>query len=111
MTTGPWKPIFLEFYTSRISEIDIRTTINDALDAKVDVYFAVSGPSENITATAQILRPSNTLAIGATDVKLSDGARTLNFGLSHGAYEPWYPVGYGAQPLYTVEVSIKDEVS
>lgn len=109
MKTGPWKPIALETYSARISEIDIRVAIDDALTAKLDVFFAVAGPAQPLTAGVQILQPNNALIIGASNVRVQGGAKTCEFALSKGAYEPWYPVGYGQQPLYTAEITILDE--
>ncbi|GJE84980.1 glycoside hydrolase family 2 protein [Phanerochaete sordida] len=108
MTTGPWKPVTLETYASRIDEIDVRVAIDDSGNAKLDVFFAVSGPARPLKAVVRILQPSEAIIIGASNIDVTAGSKTCEFSLSKGAYEPWYPVGYGKQPLYTAEVTILD---
>lgn len=39
------------------------------------------------------------------------GKDPLNWKLDSGVVEGWYPVGYGKQPLYDLEISLLDEVS
>lgn len=110
MTVGPWKPIKLETYESRISDVDIRSKVAEDLSATVDVTFNVSDTSL-VIATVLLKRPNGATLIGASNIKVRDGVAHTNFGLSKGAYEPWYPVGYGNQPIYTIEITMADEVS
>ncbi|EKM59838.1 glycoside hydrolase family 2 protein [Phanerochaete carnosa HHB-10118-sp] len=109
MTAGPWKPISLETYVSRIAEIDIRTNIDEGFQAKLDVDFSVVGPGRPLTAKVKVLQPNGLEAIDAPDVKVKDGSSTSQFTLEKDRYELWYPVGYGQQPLYTLEIVISDE--
>lgn len=110
MTTGPWKPITLETYISRITDIDVRADIDDAFQAKLDVYFSVSGPGRALTATVKILQPNKAESIDSPNAEVKDNSGTHHFTLDKNSYELWYPVGYGHQPLYTAEVTISDEV-
>lgn len=110
MTTGPWKPISLETYVSRITEIDIRTDISEAFQAKLDVYCSVSGPGQALTAKVKVLQSGALEVIHASDLEVKDGSGTYQFTLEKDRYELWYPIGYGQQPLYTAEITILDEV-
>ena len=108
MTIGPWKPINLEAYHARITDIDVRVNIDDSLDAKVDVNFTLS-VDDPVVASVSIKRPEGSHAIGRPDTPVQ-GQTLINFGFSKGAYDLWWPVGYGDQPLYTAEIVIADGV-
>ena len=108
MTVGPWKPIRLETYTTRIAELDVRTAVDEKLDSTIDIFFILTDDTP-VTATVRVLRADGSLVIGNSGVHLK-GKHHSGFGLSNGAYERWYPVGYGKQPLYAAEVVIMDQV-
>lgn len=108
MTVGPWKPISLETYKARITEVDVRVNIADDFYAKVDVNFELSS-GDPVVASVSLLRPSGSLAIGRPKTPVQ-GQASLNFGFSKGAYDLWWPVGYGEQPLYAAEIIVTDEV-
>ena len=92
------------------SEIDIRSTIDESLTAKANVFISVSGKNEDLTAKIKLLRPGNLSPIDIPEVNVKGGASTLNFELKKDSYDLWYPVGYGSQTLYTFEVTILDNV-
>lgn len=108
MTTGPWKPIHLETYTARITDVDVRVTISPELNATIDVSYTLS-VSGRIASSVEILSPSGALVIGQRGLRV-DTQGSANLCLSRGAYDLWWPVGYGEQPLYTVEITIEDQV-
>ncbi|KAI0089166.1 glycoside hydrolase family 2 protein [Irpex rosettiformis] len=106
MTVGPWKPISLETYSARITDIDIRVNIADNFDAKVDVNFTLS-VNDPVVASISIKNPAGIRVIGRPDTPVQ-GQTLINFGFSKGAYDLWWPVGYGDQPLYTAEIVVTD---
>lgn len=114
MTVGPWKPIKLETFSTRITDVDVRVNIREDLYANVDVNFtlsseALSGPV--VIASVAIKTPSGDLVIGRPHGPIAaGGTASMNFGMSKGAYDLWWPIGYGEQPLYTVEIAVADEV-
>ncbi|KAJ3532447.1 hypothetical protein NM688_g7423 [Phlebia brevispora] len=107
MTVGPWKPIRLEAYSTRIAEVDVRSTVSESLDATVSVSFSVSGSSSVVISSVELYNASGVQVFGNNDVKGEKGQ--AEFKLSEAACELWYPVGYGSQPLYTVKITIADE--
>ncbi|KAI0772566.1 glycoside hydrolase family 2 protein [Irpex lacteus] len=107
MTVGPWKPISLETYKARITDVDVRVNIADDFYAKVDVNFELSS-GDPVVASVSLLRPSGSLAIGRPQTPVQ-GQASLNFSFSKDAYELWWPVGYGEQPLYAAEIIVSDE--
>ncbi|KAI0772055.1 glycoside hydrolase family 2 protein [Trametes elegans] len=108
MTAGPWKPIGLEIYTTRISDIDIRPRVNEKLGAGVDVSFELS-KSDHSIATVTVKDPEGRVIIGQSNLTIKSERAEAHFKLSAGALELWYPVGYGKQPIYSVEITITDK--
>jgi len=118
MTVGPWRPIYLHAYTARVSDLHIKSTLSDALDvAKLDISLAVSStpvcsPS-GLQATVAIRKPDG--CVLTTHAVLLTSSASGGFDLN-GKLELelnkkedialWWPVGYGAQSLYTVNVEI-----
>ncbi|KAF9263450.1 glycoside hydrolase family 2 protein [Marasmius fiardii PR-910] len=102
MTTGPWKPINLQTYGNRITEVDIRTVVSTDLDVELNVQVEVS---DNPSSVKVLLKSPNGSVV-VTDTTTSDGR--VSFKFKYGELDLWYPVGYGKQPLYTVEVEVKD---
>ncbi|CCM04064.1 uncharacterized protein FIBRA_06223 [Fibroporia radiculosa] len=108
MTVGPWKPIVLEAYQARITDIDIRANVSEDLSANLDVNFVLSRDNHSI-ASVNLKGPDGALVTGQNSIKISDSEAKARFKLSAGTYELWYPVGYGKQPQYTVEIEVADE--
>ncbi|THH31326.1 hypothetical protein EUX98_g2891 [Antrodiella citrinella] len=108
MTVGPWKPISLEIYSLRITDLDIRTKLSETLDASIGVHFSMSAV-QPVMASVRIKNPDGSLLIGQSSVKVHESPVQAHFTLSSGLFELWYPVGYGKQPIYTVEIIVTDE--
>lgn len=108
MTTGPWKPIYIESYTNSISDLFIKTDVSEALDVNLSISLS---RSEHTPGGASIVlkAPDGTIvgdwkrdALGEEDVY------NIEQKYEAGQLKLWYPVGYGKQPLYTVEATIID---
>lgn len=110
MTVGPWKPIRLETYSLRISDVDIRPRVNEKLVTNVDVSFELSRSSEFVAAV-HIMDPDGKMVIGQSNMVIKGDRAEAHFKLSAGVLELWYPVGYGKQPIYNVEIKIMDKVT
>lgn len=108
MTAGPWKPISLETYQARISDVDIRARVSEDLSASLDVSFTLSRDDHSI-ASVNVRGPDGSLVTGQSSIQIQQSEAKARFKFSAGTYELWYPVGYGKQPLYTVEIEVKDE--
>jgi beta-mannosidase len=111
MTAGPWRPIRLETYTYRIEDIRIDADLigpefNTAtLTAKVEL--AASGPKEGLSYKA-ILKTAKGQKVKEGIFELKD---TLDWTFDQGEVEAWWPIHYGKQPLYQLEVVLCDKVS
>jgi beta-mannosidase len=111
MTIGPWRPIALEFYQNRIIELDVRSEVSESLDVKLSGAFTFSEKTAGYVSFL-LKRPDGSLEVSANKLTVDRGGRAkVDFEWRAGQLELWYPVGYGAQPLYTVEVELTDQVS
>jgi beta-mannosidase len=108
MTTGPWKPIRLEGYKTRITDVDARVDILESLDVNVNVTIQLS---EQLSAPGKvtIYKPNGQIQ-DSKSATMFGGKGVVEFSFAKDAIELWYPVGYGKQPLYTLEVLIGNEV-
>lgn len=112
MTTGPWKPISLDTYQTRISEVRVDANVSEELDAEVKVLFSLAGAKQKTKATVTLISADDGTSIATKDVHLTagDGGESITFKLEKDAFKLWYPVGYGKQPLYEATVELKNEV-
>ena len=109
MTAGPWKPIRLETYATRIADLDVRPRVDEKLSATVDIAFALSKAGAHM-ANVSIKDPEGKVVIGQTNIPVSSEQAEAHFKLSPGVFDLWYPVGYGKQPIYSVVIQITDKV-
>ncbi|KAF7332163.1 Beta-mannosidase B [Mycena kentingensis (nom. inval.)] len=104
-TTGPWKPIYLHTYDNRLSDIDIRSRVSETLAVGVSARFTFDKDADG-SASFLLKRPDGTVEISRNGLSMNDGAVDIELSFTEGQLQLWYPVGYGAQPLYTAEVTI-----
>lgn len=100
MTCGPWRPINLEVYESRIT------------DLWADIHVDKSLKSATVTAHAPTEGSASKVLY---DILLGDSSvasQEVNAGSSAtftiADPELWYPTRYGKQPLYTIKATLKD---
>ncbi|TFK28781.1 beta-mannosidase [Coprinopsis marcescibilis] len=107
MTVGPWKPISLQTYSTRIEEIDVRTEVSEdfavQFTARIGVSHSVDGSLRvELRNPAGEIQRSDPVPFSGYNV----GQHSISF--APGEVDLWYPVGYGSQPLYTVQVTLLD---
>lgn len=110
MTVGPWKPVYLEFYKNRISDLHIRSDVESkSFDVKmtVDMSFSNDTPGQ---ASITFKAPDGTIVASDSNIRTNEGKTRVAFSFKGGEVQLWYPVGYGKQPIYTVEADLTDEV-
>nr|XP_019043746.1 hypothetical protein I302_08327 [Kwoniella bestiolae CBS 10118]OCF22676.1 hypothetical protein I302_08327 [Kwoniella bestiolae CBS 10118] len=107
MTVGPWKAINLETYDIRLDEIRIDDSLTgEAYDhAKLAASFTLS----DTDAEAHQLEITLKDASGQTIRTVRDHpvSEKLRWDLGKDV-KAWYPRGYGDQPLYDLEVQLKN---
>jgi beta-mannosidase len=130
-TIGPWRPITLETYAVRLSDVRIRQDVKEDLSAELSVDLEVSENSSmwcllcrfselrtlieirfagDLSASV-VLKSSAGAVVKSAEVKVKDGKAVAEFKLAKGEVDLWYPVGYGKPALYTVDVQVADQVS
>ena len=109
MTVGPWKPISLRIYDTMITDVDARSKVSEHLDVNLTVDFTLSAPSPGL-ASVTLKDPHGVQIAEESNMKANSGHARAEFGFSAGFLDLWYPIGYGKQPIYTVEVKLADEV-
>lgn len=102
MTAGPWRPVRLEMYTARINDVRVDYRVADDLKSvqgtiSVDTEGCVDDVTVNVKLAGQSVF-EETLAI-------IDGKAVMDFTVPNVSL--WYPHGYGAQTLYTIDTTVK----
>ncbi|KAI9764682.1 MAG: Beta-mannosidase B [Geoglossum umbratile] len=97
LTCGPWRPINIEVYESRIADLYFTTDVERSLRsatiiAKADVEGSAKAVRFEVLLKGKVV---NTETVG-----VSEGTATAIF-LTQNP-ELWYPAGYGLQSLYTL---------
>ena len=113
MTVGPWRPVYLHSYHTRISDLHTSALVNESLDADLIVRIALSPSEAWTTAEVSLKDPAGSESSTITsqsNINLNNGAARIVFHFEKGEVKLWYPIGYGEQPLYEVQVRIYDDV-
>ena len=111
MTVGPWRPVCFHTYDIRIAEVWANAIVSEKLEPRLDLSFELAG--DEFTGIVRVfVRGPNKVSIkeiGDVKVTGSNGSTTYTFGDDE--VELWYPIGYGKQPMYEIEVAAIDDVS
>ncbi len=112
MTVGPWRPIYLHAYHTRVSNLHISALVNESLEADLVVRTALFPSDTWSTAEISLKDPasSESIVTSQSNITFDNGAARVVFHFKKGEVKLWYPVGYGEQPLYEVQVRIYDDV-
>ena len=110
LTVGPWRPVSLHAYHTRISDLHISAQVDEILDADLTVRIALF-PQE-ISGAAEVLLkdPSGSVVTSRSGVGIKGGTAQAVYHFAKGDVRLWYPVRYGEQPLYDVQVNVFDDV-
>jgi beta-mannosidase len=109
MTVGPWKPIYLHTYKTRMSDFDIRPQVSPCLDANLVIDITLSDKCPALVSlTLKDHDGSKPLDTGL--IPMYNGQFQKEFHFPVGVIELWFPVRYGNQPIYVMEVHIFDPV-
>jgi beta-mannosidase len=110
MTIGPWRPISLHTYEARLVDVRVSARVHTQLSADLDVSFSLSKESAYL-ADVVLNGPSGSAVVGQSGIKVERSKAHASFCFAKGEVELWYPVGYGSQPIYEVQVIVMDQVS
>ncbi|KEY68408.1 hypothetical protein S7711_01184 [Stachybotrys chartarum IBT 7711] len=103
LSCGPWRPINLEIYESRIADLYADITVADSLkSAKIVAHAQVEGRASRVRF--ELALEGDNVATETVDVT---SAATATFNVDNPAL--WYPFRYGKQPLYTLSATLLDD--
>jgi beta-mannosidase len=111
MSAGPWKPIRLEQFQSRIETIHFPFTISKDLSlVTVDYTVTVEYPTADTYLAIELFEPEGLNSSGESSFLLGhrlvvkQSTITSSFKLKWPKL--WYPVNYGQQNLYKITVTL-----
>ena len=110
VTVGPWRDVRLESWDDaridafRVTQQTLATT-EARLSANLDVIADVEGkhPIRIVVTT-----PDGTTLTTTDTITLAAGVNHIALPITIAAPQRWFPVGYGAQPLYKVTATLID---
>ncbi|GAB1309978.1 Beta-mannosidase B [Madurella fahalii] len=101
LTCGPWRPINLEIYESRIADVSAQTVVDKSLSsADVKVTAEVEGKADKVRFDISL----GGKQVASETTSSASGAVTVSFNIQKP--ELWYPIRYGKQPLYDVKATL-----
>jgi beta-mannosidase len=95
----------------RISDLHISAKVDETLEATLIVRMALSPKETSGTSEVLLKDPSGSIVASQRSLVIKGGAARVVFRFVKGEVNLWYPVGYGDQPLYDVQVKVFDDVS
>ncbi len=108
VTTGVWRPARLEAWDdARLDHVRIaQDALNDA-EARLTAHATiVADTTKTVTLTATVTAPDGTRQSIDRNVTVAPGSNPVTIPLTIARPQRWQPVGYGAQPLYSVATTI-----
>ncbi|KAJ3289893.1 hypothetical protein HK104_007145 [Borealophlyctis nickersoniae] len=101
-----WDWVRLEFYDSRIEEAWAQVVVDESLAAMVKIEVSVEGGRTGQTVKLDLLEPDGA-SVRSVDIDVVEGVARCS--LSVEKPQLWWPVGYGAHPLYTLKTILVDD--
>lgn len=108
MTVGPWRPIYLHTYTARISDLRLSVNVSESLETHIGIALTSSSSLQGLASV--IVKDPSGKVVRTEDKALKNGVGAIEFIGQKDEFDLWWPVGYGGQPIYVAEVTLKDEV-
>jgi beta-mannosidase len=110
MTVGPYRPIHLHTYNTRIADVYAKASVSSApkLSPSLEVTTALHGNRSDVAKMEVTLKASDGTKVRTETL---DHASKIEWKFGDGEVALWWPVGYGGQSLYTVDVVVFDRVS
>lgn len=107
LTCGPWRPITLETYSTRIASLRITTSVASSLkSATISAQASLEGVTTASRTLHYTLKSSSGNSVYSTSTASTRDDTVCTLSLDKP--ELWYPHGYGAQPLYTFTATLED---
>ncbi|MGE5464682.1 MAG: beta-mannosidase, partial [Syntrophothermus sp.] len=106
---GVWKDIRLEGYSVRFEDVHVRQSLDGSgATISADILTAVKRSAE-LKASLKVTSPDGEQFQAEDDLVSGDGdTGFVNLLVEISNPQLWWPNGYGEQPLYEVDVTLKD---
>ena len=111
IANGIWRSVKLEAWDeARLDHVRVaQDALNDA-EARLTAHATViADTTKQVTLTATVTGPDGSRQTGQATVTLAPGENPVAIPLSIPRPQRWQPVGYGAQPLYTVATTFNGD--
>ncbi|EHL01058.1 (Trans)glycosidase [Glarea lozoyensis ATCC 20868] len=106
MTCGPWRPINLEIFSSRVADLYFTSEVDKSLkSAKFHAKADIEGDATEVRFEVSL----DGKTVASETVQAAKGHASHNFVLEDPKL--WYPIRYGEQPLYSVTATLIQEAS
>jgi beta-mannosidase len=100
LTSGPWKPIVLETYVSRIEDVWVEYELSDDLKtAKGKLFCKIEGPVDGVVFRIRKAESTSSFESEICFDRVRNSVWQANF---EQEVELWWPRGYGPQTLYEI---------
>jgi beta-mannosidase len=134
MTCGPYRPITLKTYVTRIVDIHPRASVDAALSPSLKVDISLEGSVDTVKAlrleltNAKTSKTIKAIELALEDVKAAqvkgmlqavkdavgggskeereEYKQVVDWDLKDDGVQVWWPVGYGDQNLYNLKVDV-----
>src|SRR3954452_2188224 len=101
MTCGPWRPINLEIFSSRISDLYFTSNVDESLKA---AKLVAKADLEGTASEVKFVVALDGREVASKTVKATKGHASHSFKVTDP--ELWYPIRYGAQTQYTLTATL-----
>lgn len=101
LTCGPWRPVNLEIFETRISDFWFDTVVEESLKiATITSKASIEGAGSKVKFEISL----NGNEVTSEIVNANNGVASSTIKLENPSL--WYPFKYGKQPLYTVRATL-----
>lgn len=104
VTCGPWKPVRLERYTSRIEDINVDIDLSASLTEAAVTVETTTGPSNSSHSVEVELTDPAGRALASQKTQTGSASFHIN------KPELWYLHSHGKQPLYQVKATVRSAI-
>ncbi|KAJ3863761.1 glycoside hydrolase [Lentinula novae-zelandiae] len=113
MTCGIYRPVLLSSYSVCIDDIFTKASVDDDLTCSLEVDVSLRGQLTGIDKCRVVLKDLEKNVVRAEDILTEGESKTsrtvVSWNFDEDEVRLWWPVGYGEQNLYTVELTILNQ--
>ncbi|TQV99937.1 hypothetical protein V2A60_005355 [Cordyceps javanica] len=104
MTAGPWKPVFLEQYVNRVTDVWTQGVVSEDLKTYTGTIFTKIYGTISTDTKVQVSLELDGKIVLQDNAHVNDGTAKLPFTLTDPKL--WYPLNYGPQTRYRLTARV-----